>query len=84
MSSEFDLQLISDLEAEITAYNAAILALTTVGIYRYTMDTGQNRTEVERNKLPQLRAAREAALVMLDTTRARCGDGGVNQMRPAF
>lgn len=65
------------LTALITAYEAALLALGTVGIQSYTLDTGQTRQTVTRANVTELRRAVSSFYNDLATTEARLNGCGV-------
>ncbi|MCK5641711.1 MAG: hypothetical protein KAJ19_12995 [Gammaproteobacteria bacterium] len=84
MSLDFINVQIAALEATITAYNAAILALTETPIVSYTLNTGQGSQTVARRDLDKMTSARNRMMGELDQLcTLRDGDGSPI-MTPAF
>jgi len=84
MADQFEIDQIAVLETIITAYNAAIIALTTGGIESYTMDTGQSRQTVTKQNLNKMRADRQSLMNERSTLKIRCYGGGSITMRPGW
>lgn len=74
---------IEKTKALIEAYEDAILALSTDGIFQYSLDTGQTRQMVTKQQLGSLRLQLEALENRLATLTARlCG--GSTYVKPGF
>jgi hypothetical protein len=74
---------ITAVKTLITAYNAAILALTVGGVQSYILDTGQSRQSVTKFDLKEMNTALDSLLNRLATLEARLGGCGVVIMSPA-
>jgi hypothetical protein len=73
------LEQVTAIKAQLAAYNAAILALTTTGIQSYQLDTGQTRQLVTKANLAAMQKDRSSLLNELTTLEARlCGTGAVH------
>ena len=69
----------------ITQLTAAITALSTNGVSRYVLDTGQSRQDVTRLDLSSLTAQRQSALIFLaDLERAAGITPSVVYVQPEF
>lgn len=67
----------------IEAYEDAILALSTDGIFQYSLDTGQTRQMVTKQQLGSLRLQLESLENRLATLQARLCGGSV-YVKPGF
>lgn len=67
----------------IVAYEDAILALSTDGVFQYSLDTGQTRQMVTKQQLGSLRLQLEALENRLATYQARLCGGSV-YVKPGF
>lgn len=67
---------IAIVKALILKYDAALDALSTGGMFQYSLDTGQTRQTVTRHNISSLKATRDSLLNELSTLNARvCGAG---------
>lgn len=67
---------IAIVKALITAYDAALLALSTGAVQSYSLNTGQTTQSVTKQNITSLRATRDGLLNELATLEARvCGAG---------
>jgi hypothetical protein len=73
---------VATVQALITAYDGAILALAT-GAQSYELDTGQTRSRKTAADLGSLRAARDALLNELSSLDARV-NGATTHLIPGF
>lgn len=73
MTDTFLCNLISDIEAQITAAMAASLDLSTDAISSYTFNTGQTTQTVTKANLNDLQKHIDSLLARRDTLRQRCG-----------
>lgn len=85
MSCDFLAERITRTKLLITAYEDAILALSSAGaIESYTLDTGQDRQTVTRANLKSLNATLDSLLNRLSTLCARQTGSGVLIGRPGW
>jgi phage-related tail protein len=71
------------LESMITAYEAAITAISTNNKKMYMLDTGQTVVRVTQENIGDIQSSYEKMLVLYDTICGRLnGTGGI--MRPAW
>ena len=84
MADAFLTAQLTAIEAQITAYNAAILALATGGVESYTLDTGQSRQTVTKLNLDSLNNVVDGLLNQRAVIRARCTGNGVLIGRPGY
>jgi hypothetical protein len=75
---------ITDVEAQIAAYQAAITALTVGGVAQYTLDTGQSSQSVTKLNLSSLNKAVDGLYNRRATLSARLNGCGVHTMRPGW
>lgn len=80
--SQFWQDQITAVKALITAYNAAILAVTVGGVQSYTLDTGQSRQTVTKYDIDKMNETLNSLLNRLATLEARLGGCGVAIVRP--
>lgn len=73
MTDTFLCNLISDIEAQITAAMAASLDLSTDAIESYTFNTGQTTQAVTKANLNDLQRYIDSLLSRRDVLRQRCG-----------
>jgi len=71
------------LEAQITAYNAALTALAG-GVQSFSLDTGQTTESVTRLDLDRLNAVLDSLLNRYSVLSARCGCARLTVVRPAW
>lgn len=83
VSSEFLKARITATEAQITAYEDAVLALGD-GIQSYILDTGQSRQHVTNQDLPRLQKTLDSLYNRHAVLNARLTGCGVVTVRPAF
>ena len=83
MSSDFWQEQVTQTKAIITAYNAAILALSTGKTQSYTLNTGQTTQAVTRKDIGRLNGDLDVLLNRLATLEARC-DGSAHTVQPAW
>jgi hypothetical protein len=68
----------------ILAYEEAILALSTGGIYSYTLDTGQTKQTVTKQQLSSLRAMLDSLENRLQYWQHRLCGGASVYVKPAW
>lgn len=85
MASAFFTARLASIEAQIVAYEAAIVALGTAGATEsYTLDTGQSRQTVTRANLKELNDVYNSLINLHTVISARCNGGGTIIARPFF
>lgn len=77
-------QQLTAVEAAISAYRAAVLALGTGGVQSYTLDTGQTRQTVTKANLTEMRRAVDSMMNERAVLRAQLGCGGHTYVVPGF
>ena len=77
-------QQLSDVEAAIAAFRAALLALATGGVQSYMLDTGQTRQTVTKANLTEMRRAVDSMMNERAVLRAQLGRGGHTYVVPGF
>ena len=75
---------ITAVEAQITAYQDAITALTVGGVAQYTLDTGQSSQSVTKLNLTALNRAIDGLYNRRATLMTRLNGCGVHTMRPGW
>lgn len=84
MSSTFWEARKASVEAQIVAYESAILALADDKIQSYKLDTGQTVQNVTRVDLSRLQAKYDSLLNTYATICARLGQGGTITAQPRW
>lgn len=84
MADQFLKDQIEQIKNEITALNAAILALTANPHKSYNLDTGQSKQSVTREDLQRLGDWRDSLLNQYYTLTARCDGSGVTRGAPCW
>ena len=84
MDNSFIQTQIDATKAQITAYNAAVLALATGGVQSYTLDTGQTRQTVTKLDLDQLNKVLNSLMNTCATLEARLNGSGTSIARGAW
>lgn len=85
MATDFFIARLAAIEAQIVAYEAAILALGNAGATQsYRLDTGQSVTQVTRADLKQLNDTYMSLINQHTMISARCTGSNVIIARPAF
>ena len=85
MASVFFTNRLAAIEAQIIAYEAAILALGNAGATQsYRFDTGQSVTQVTRADLKQLNDVYNSLINQHTMISARCNGGNTIVARPFF
>jgi hypothetical protein len=80
---DFIVTQIAAVEAQIAAYNTAILALTVDGKLSYSFDDGQTRQTVTRQSIGQLQNAIDSLMNRRASFYAMLGRGAA-YVRPGF
>lgn len=70
-------------KAQLTAYEAAALALAAAGVQSYLLDTGQTQQRVTRLDLPALQKVIDSLMNRCDVLQTRLAGGGYTG-RPAW
>lgn len=84
MTADFLQQRITSIQAQIVAYENAIIALATGGIQSYTIDTGQSRQTVTKIELDKLTKVINSLMNQLAVYEARLTGNGTAIGRPAW
>ena len=74
----------ANLEAQITALEAAILQLSTGAIQSYTLDTGQDRQVVTKYEISSIRRTLDSLWNSYVVLCARTNGGSTMIARPSF
>lgn len=69
----FLLNIISDLEAQITAAMASMLDYASDGIVSYSFNSGQSQQTVTKSSLAEMQKWIDSLLARRDSLRQRCG-----------
>lgn len=83
MDAAFLQDRITATKAQIIAHEEAITALTTGGVFSYTLDTGQSRQTVTRESVVGMNKTLDALYNRCATLEARLNGAGVIA-RPCF
>lgn len=83
MDTTFLQARITAVQAQIVAYEEAILAITSGKVQSFTLDTGQTKETVTKKNVASYQAALNGAYNMLATLEARL-NGAAIQVRPAW
>ncbi len=81
---EFLEQRLVVIEAQITAYDAALLAFAGGAVQSYTMDTGQTRQTVTKANITEIRRLLDGLMNQRAVLRAQLGYGGHTYVVPGF
>lgn len=84
MTADFLQQRITSIQAQIVAYENAIIALASGGIQSYTIDTGQSRQTVTKLDLKNLNDVLNSLMNQLAIYEARLTGNGTVIGRPAW
>jgi len=85
MADTFLQSRIPVIEAQIIAYDDAILAFGNSNIQSYTLDTGQDRQVVTRGDIASMKNMRNSLYNSYVTLKARCGSpSGTIIARPSW
>ncbi len=67
----FEDDRLASIQTQITAIEAAIIAITTDATQSYTLDTGQSRTTVTKINLPELIDSYEKLIILYNSMNKR-------------
>ena len=67
----FEDDRLASIQTQITAIEAAIIAITTDGAQSYTLDTGQSRTTVTKVNLPEIINSYEQLIILYNSMNKR-------------
>lgn len=67
----FEDDRLASIQTQITAIEAAIIAITTDNAQSYTLDTGQSRTTVTKVNLPELINSYEQLIILYTSMNTR-------------
>lgn len=85
MTDTFLCNLISDIEAQITAAMAAMTDYSGDGIVSYSFNSGQTQQSVTKSSLKDMQAHIDSLLSRRDVLRQRCGlDSGSFNAAPGY
>ena len=84
MADTFIQDRITAVEAIIVAYETTITALTTTGVQRYVLDTGQSRQDVTKADIPKLTEQLDGLYNTRFTLKARLDGSGSGIVRPGW
>lgn len=84
MQGQFLEERIAATEAQIVAYEDAILQLNSGAVQSYTLNTGQTTTTVTRFDVARLNQSLDSLYNRLATLKARLTGSGVVKVNPAW
>lgn len=67
----FNEDRLASVQAQITALESAIIAITTNGAQSYTLDTGQSRTTVTKANLSDIIISYEQLIILYNSLNTR-------------